>query len=63
MNAPRKLISAVFSTDDVESIADELEIDPALALERVEEWSGPVEDRLISLGNELLYEIVKTGQP
>lgn len=60
---PAPIFSTRFSEDDVRALAEEAEVPFELAMERAEEWSSSIEDRLTELGNEQLLSVVRDGQP
>lgn len=60
---PAPLFSTRFSEEDVRALAEEAEVPFELAMERAEEWSSSIEDRLTELGNEQLLSVVRDGQP
>ena len=57
------VVSAVFTEDDVEAIAEEQEIDLAVARERLARWAKDIEQRLVELGNEQIESVVVHGSP
>ncbi len=63
---PEPLIQIVFTEEDVRSIAAEAEdgeIDEDLALKRASGWASSVQDTVVRLCNELLFNVVCFGQP
>jgi hypothetical protein len=57
------VIEIRFTEGDVLSMAEEAEVDDQLALERAADWSRSITDTAVQTINELLYNVVKTGQP
>lgn len=60
---PAPLISTRFSAEDVRALAEEAKVPFEAAMQRVEEWSSAIEDRITELGNEQLLNVVRDGQP
>lgn len=60
---PAPIFSTRFSVEDVRALAEEAEVPFELALERAEEWSQPIQDRITELGNEQLLNVIRDGQP
>lgn len=58
-----RLIRVRFDADDVRALAEEAKVPFRTALERAEEWSSSIEDRLVELGNEQLMGAIRDGQP
>lgn len=60
---PEQIIRAVFTTEDVEGIAADNNIDLETALDRAREWGKAIGDTLVSYGNEQLESVILTGNP
>jgi len=58
-----KVISVVFTHDDVAALADEHDIDYATALERAYAWSSSIEDTARNLIHDQLTGAIAQDQP
>lgn len=58
-----ELIYIIFTTVDVEEIAEETGIDPVLALERAKSWASYIEDMATNLINDQLVSCIESDSP
>lgn len=62
-NPNNELIRVVFTTEDVKSLASELEVDEETAINRVLDWKKSLEENAVSSMNEQLASIIEHDQP
>lgn len=58
-----ELIHIIFTTEDIESIAEDAEINFDLALERARNWASDIEDTAVGLIYDQLYNVVERDAP
>lgn len=58
-----ELIHIIFTIDDIESIAEDVETDFDTALERARNWASEIEDHAIELIYDQLYNVVEHDAP
>jgi len=58
-----EIVRCVWTESDVASIAEDHDIDPAVALERAQEWGKHIEETASSLISGLLTNVITEGQP
>lgn len=57
------IINIVFTTIDVEDIADALGIDRKVAMTRANEWTSAIADTAIEMINEQLASVIEFNMP
>jgi hypothetical protein len=58
-----ELIHIIFTIEDIESIAEDAEVDFDLAIERVRNWVSDIEEAAIGLIYDQLYNAVERNAP
>jgi hypothetical protein len=58
-----EVIRIIFTSEDIESMADELNIDREVAMDRALEWGKYIADTMTGYCCEQLEEVILTGQP
>lgn len=58
-----EIIHIIFTTDDIESMAEEVGVEFDIALERAKAWSPFIEDTAVNLISDQLYNAVEFDSP
>lgn len=62
-NPDTELIHIIFTTEDIESMAEDVEINFDLALERARNWASDIEDAAVGFIYDQLYNVVERDAP